>query len=482
MTARIRLCLWLAQTFVLRQRTRLVVALCVGIATACSDGPTAAPRRGTILVFTKTSGGDPDLDGYNVVLDTNAVRILPVNGSLYINDVIPGAHTVSLEMVAENCTASGGNQRSLNVSAGQSVDVIFEVVCVATGIAVTTYTTGSEHPNTYQLAVNGGRSMLLDANNSLVVSRLQAGTYTVALSIPSDNCTVAGGTLKTVAVSAHTVTPLAFEITCDPPLRRTKIAYAVDTIVDGARDTWIAVVNVDGSRAVTLAPGNSPAWSPDGTRLVFSDAHCGSYYYYGYFDCSGGVVVIDPELRNVSRLTDGNAGFSPAWAPTNDAIAVVRCCDKFVQPGLLFVIALHGSAPVDLHVPVWKVLRPIWSPDGQRIAFACVVDPGNSDLCIINRDGTGFQRLTSGAASESDPAWSPDGKRIAFTKNDSIALITLADGGVTTLTSGREPSWPPDGSNLVFVGDGRLVIINANGSNRKPLTSPGNYHAPVWRP
>jgi len=215
---------------------------------------------------------------------------------------------------------------------------------------------------------------------------------------------------------------------------------------------------------------------------VFSDAHCGSYYYYGYFDCSGGVVVIDPELRNVSRLTDGNAGFSPAWAPTNDAIAVVRCCDKFVQPGLLFVIALHGSAPVDLHVPVWKVLRPIWSPDGQRIAFACVVDPGNSDLCIINRDGTGFQRLTSGAASESDPAWSPDGKRIAFTKNDSIALITLADGGVTTLTSGREPSWPPDGSNLVFVGDGRLVIINANGSNRKPLTSPGNYHAPVWRP
>src|SRR6476646_10242561 len=56
------------------------VRIAPAIETACSDGPTAAPRRGTILVSTQTSGGDPDLDGYNVVLDTNAVRILPVNG------------------------------------------------------------------------------------------------------------------------------------------------------------------------------------------------------------------------------------------------------------------------------------------------------------------------------------------------------------------------------------------------------------------
>ena len=252
-----------------RGRSKLVAALVVGLAAACSDGP-EAPQRGAIRVVTQTSGGDPDLDGYVVVLDTNASQAFHVNGSVFFTDIIAGTHTVSLTMVAENCTLSGSNQRSLNVTAGQSVEVIFDVVCVATGIAVTTHTTGSEHPNTYQLAVNGGPPRFLDANNSLVVSRLESGTYTVALAIPSDNCIVAGGNLKTVAVSTHTITPVTFEITCGPLIRAAKIAYAIDATVNGVRQTSIAVVNVDGSGAVTLAQGTLRGGRLMG-RAVFSD-------------------------------------------------------------------------------------------------------------------------------------------------------------------------------------------------------------------
>ena len=66
----------------------------------------------------------------------------------------------------------------------------------ATGIAISVHTTGSDLPASYQVAVNAGPPVFLETNGSASVSRLQAGTYTVALSIPSDNCTVAGGKLK----------------------------------------------------------------------------------------------------------------------------------------------------------------------------------------------------------------------------------------------------------------------------------------------
>lgn len=488
MTAPSRLCLPLTP-IVARRRLRLALALMVGLAGACGDGFAAphpsAPQRGAVRIVTQTSGGDQDLDGYVVMLDGDLSRVFSVNGSRLINDIVPGTHVVSLEMVADNCTVTGESQRSLNIVAGQSVDVVFEIVCAATAIAVKTHTTGSDFPSSYGVTVNDGRLIVLNTNDSTFVSRLHPGAYTVELRLPGDNCSVAAGTRKTVDVSVRTVTPVSFEIICGPPVRFKKIAYAMDTTINGEQSEWIAVSNVDGSNPVRLALGSSPAWSPDGTRLVFSDAHCLYFYYYGYTDCQvvGGVVVMDPETRNVTRLTDGGAGFSPAWSPTADAIAVLRCCDQYGQPGRLFVLGLQGSPPVELTFPnVLEAFHPVWSPDGERIAFTCVVDANNLDLCVVNKNGSGFVRLTSDAAAESDPAWSPDGRRIALTWNADVALFAFADGSITRLTRGREPAWSSEGSQLVFAADFGLATINPDGSNFARLTIAQGQHAPTWRP
>ena len=61
---------------------------------------------------------------------------------------------------------------------------------------------------------------------------------------------------------------------------------------------------------------------------------------------------------------------------------------------------------------------PVWSPDGERIAF---VSGGNlnSDIYVMNADGSGITRLThNNDASIRRPAWSPDGERIAFSRRD----------------------------------------------------------------
>ena len=61
---------------------------------------------------------------------------------------------------------------------------------------------------------------------------------------------------------------------------------------------------------------------------------------------------------------------------------------------------------------------PAWSPDGRRIAFrrydGQLGSIGNSDLFVVNADGSGLRRLTRGAENLRWFAWSPDGRTIAF--------------------------------------------------------------------
>src|SRR4029079_12090585 len=63
--------------------------------------------------------------------------------------------------------------------------------------------------------------------------------------------------------------------------------------------------------------------------------------------------------------------------------------------------------------------RPAPSPDGKKIAFTKVPpEGGNTELYVMNADGTGATRLTNDATFEEWPAWSPDGSEIAFTSTE----------------------------------------------------------------
>jgi TolB protein len=46
--------------------------------------------------------------------------------------------------------------------------------------------------------------------------------------------------------------------------------------------------------------------------------------------------------------------------------------------------------------------QPSWSPDGQKIAFE-----KQTNIYVMNADGSGQRKLTWGARRESSPVWSP---------------------------------------------------------------------------
>jgi hypothetical protein len=469
----------------------------MALGAACSDGPTR-PRNGTIRVTVQTSGGDPDADGYVLILDSDVGRPITAKDNTFLPDgtqrlqkgivgLTPGAHSVALEGVADNCTVSGADQQAATVTAGGTVDVAFTVACAATGVAITAHTTGSAVPVTfdYDLLVDQALTSIA-ANGTLIVSRLQPGAHVVSLQVRAENCSVTGGA-QTVTVTARTITPVRFDVTCLPPVRLEKIAYVIDSLVGGKSGKWIATVKPDGSGPEVLAPGDSPAWSPDGTRLVFSNTMCNSFDDYYGFACSGGLVSMDPETRTVTALGDGGSGFNPAWSPAGDVIAFTRCCEygDFTK---LYLLRVDGGPTVKLTIPgVQSVREPAWSPDGSRIAFTCIVAASN-DVCVINRDGTGLVRLTNSDASESSAAWSPDGLFIAFGRaspgsTSQIVLVTPDGSNVTPLANGTgfEPAWSRDGSKLVFGGEGGLFTVSVDGLRKTRLTT-GGHSEPAWRP
>lgn len=138
----------------------------------------------------------------------------------------------------------------------------------------------------------------------------------------------------------------------------------------------------------------------------------------------------------------------------------------------------------------------------SMLAFVSERD-GNSEIYVMNVDGTGLLRLTEDAGYDLDPAWSPDGKRIAFTSNragNSDIYVMDADGSNVVRRSqpglSNAPAWSPDSSKIAFVSDWRaydfvydVYVMNADGSNIRPLIEgpfawPDNrfYFQPSWSP
>ena len=96
--------------------------------------------------------------------------------------------------------------------------------------------------------------------------------------------------------------------------------------------------------------GEFPAWSPDGTQIVFHSMR----------DDNREIYVMNADFSNLQRLTNNEAE------------------DSF----------------------------PVWSPDGSQIAFQSDRD-GNYEIYVMSADGSNLMNLTNNSADDTIPTWYP---------------------------------------------------------------------------
>jgi dipeptidyl aminopeptidase/acylaminoacyl peptidase len=106
------------------------------------------------------------------------------------------------------------------------------------------------------------------------------------------------------------------------------------------------------------------------------------------------------------------------------------------------------------------------SPDSKRVLFVVSTQDlakseRNSDIWLMNLDGSGLRRLTFSPGSDFGPRWSPDGGTIAFLSSREKGVqiwLMPADGGEARRVSELALSpgnveWLPDGSGFIFTSE-----------------------------
>lgn len=455
----------------------LFLPLIAGTACTSSDGPTE-PKLGLVRVIVRTTGGDPDI-GYEVHAGDQRLGV-GSNGSLAFG-LASGQQTVELADIADNCEVEGGARRTVTVNPRDTAVVSFNVDCYATGVEITTTTTGVDFPVTFGVSIAGQAPANVPVTGSTQFTRLAPGTYAVKLGPVAINCHVAGQAELQVTVTNRNITPVKFEIVCEVLVRAEEIAYVVDTVSESASFTELSVVKPDGTGQAQLAVGEFPSWSPDGKRIVYVSRECDFYYYYYYY-CNGPLELMDPETGSKTRLLVTLSAATPAWSPNGNQIAY-----SDVGNGLLHIASADGNTDAIVSLSGLPRTRdPSWSPDGQTLAFTCTFTNGIQRICTSKRDGSQLLTVTPDSVASLDPEWSRDGKRIAFVavfpgSHSQIAVMDANGSSLTRLTDGIDPAWSRDGSKLVFSRSNGLFIINADGTNLVRLTT-GQHHEPAWRP
>ena len=271
----------------------------------------------------------------------------------------------------------------------------------------------------------------------------------------------------------------------------------------------IFMASIDSGEVVQLTSDDSdastPRWSPDGQYLAFLAAK-------GDENAVAQVWTLDLRGGEAQAYTEVDQGVSDFfWSPDGKTM-LLSIVDKsaaelaeeqaieageepkplpyvidrlqFKQDGVpyldrsrthLYRLDARAGEPLQLTFGDYDDSSPVWSPDGESIAFVSnrTAEPDsneNSDIWVVSATGDAPQRelrkVTTNPGSDNAPAFSQDSSRIAYVSvtdvdlmwyaTNHLAIVSAAGGDERVLTAKLDrnvgsPVFSADDQSIVFL-------------------------------
>ena len=270
-----------------------------------------------------------------------------------------------------------------------------------------------------------------------------------------------------VALLAAILTGTSGWVAAPTPARAA--APGLNGLIAWDRNGHVWTMKSDGTGKTDLGAGSDPAWSPDGSKILYMDAT--------------GLGVMDADGSHATHLLDG-LWSSPTWSPDGTKIAMAKYVDAFFGYDV-FVADANGSNVNDVSNAAGNDSYASWSPDGSKLAFWTARN-SVGEIWTMDPNGANQSDLMSGAIGDDGfaPDWSADGTKIAFT-HDGVRVMN-ANGSNKVLVSSKGsdtmPAWSPDGSKIAFTsnrdGNQEIYVMASDGTGEKRLTNDGTYADP----
>jgi TolB protein len=276
----------------------------------------------------------------------------------------------------------------------------------------------------------------------------------------------------------------------EPGMAASRIAFTM--LQNGAEELYVADSDGENLQRVTNHGDVvlSPAWSPDGRRVLYSSAADGAWELY----------ELDVATRRTRKVPGLRSGVhTAAYHPDGERIAL--SADEPRGRQLYTYNLARGCCLTQLTTGTRDDLSPTFSPDGRFVAFnSNRLGDAVPQIFYMPAEGGDAELISPYDYGQqgyyTSPDWSPFGNLVAFHGKVGrygpfqILVARMGERGrLTQLTwegNNEDPSWAPDGRHLVFKGErqwgkGLFVVDTVTGVIRTILAGV-DVSVPQWSP